>query len=111
MAHKTLTISEEAYTALSGLKLENESFTDVIVRLAKARSARPLSSFAGRWHGSMEETKANFDKLDRMWIEYGRELKKKLSHAFEPTKPSRVKKYSRTRKFKQNLNSSAVFRR
>lgn len=110
MAHKTLTISEEAYAALSDLKLEDESFTDVIVRLAKARSARPLASFAGRWHGSIEETKANFDKLDRMWVEYGRELKKKLSHAFEPTKPSRVKKYPKTKRFKRNF-SSVAFRR
>ena len=38
MAHKTLTISEEAYTALARLKERRESFTDVILRLtAKAR--------------------------------------------------------------------------
>jgi predicted CopG family antitoxin len=110
MAHKTLTISEDAYTALSDLKLEDESFTDVIIRLAKARNARPLSSFAGRWHGSVEETKANFDKLDRMWVEYGKGLKRKLSHAFGPANPSRVKMYLKTRKFKQNF-SDVAFRR
>jgi len=33
MAHKTLTISEEAYPALAGLKDRGESFTDVILRL------------------------------------------------------------------------------
>ena len=38
MAHKTLTISEEAYAALARLKERRESFTDVILRLtAKAR--------------------------------------------------------------------------
>lgn len=79
MTYKTLTISEEAHAALSDLKLEGESFTNAIMRLAKARNDRPLSSFAGRWRGSIEETKANFDKLDRMWVEYGRELKGRLS--------------------------------
>ncbi len=33
MAHKTLTISEEAYAALSRLKSRGESFTEVILRL------------------------------------------------------------------------------
>jgi len=38
MAHKTLTISEEAYNALSLVKGKDESFTKVILRLAKRRS-------------------------------------------------------------------------
>ncbi len=33
MAHKTLTISEEAYAALSRLKSRGESFTDVILKI------------------------------------------------------------------------------
>jgi predicted CopG family antitoxin len=33
MAHKTLTISEEAYSALYRLKSRGESFTEVILRL------------------------------------------------------------------------------
>ncbi len=43
MAHKTLTISEEAYNALSNLKNENESFTDVILRLSKQKEMGKLS--------------------------------------------------------------------
>ncbi len=35
MAHKTLTISEEAYTALSRLKSRGESFTDLILKLTR----------------------------------------------------------------------------
>ncbi len=33
MAHKTLTISEDAYAALARLKVRGESFTEVILRL------------------------------------------------------------------------------
>ena len=33
MAHKTITISEDAYNSLSKLKKNNESFTDVILRI------------------------------------------------------------------------------
>ena len=85
LAHKTLTISEEAYSALSSFKAEDESFTDVILRLSKARSAHPLSSFAGKWRGSTDETKEIFDRIDRMWGEYRFDLRKKLGRAFEPT--------------------------
>jgi len=38
MAHKTLTISEEAYNALARIKSKDESFTKVILRLAQRRS-------------------------------------------------------------------------
>ena len=33
MAHKTITISEEAYKLLKSRKKESESFTDVIIRI------------------------------------------------------------------------------
>jgi predicted CopG family antitoxin len=43
MAHKTLTISEEAYAALYRLKSHGESFTEVILRLtAKTRKGSLL---------------------------------------------------------------------
>ncbi len=45
MAHKTLTISEEAYDALAKLKAQNESFTEVILRLAKKRASRSLLEY------------------------------------------------------------------
>ncbi len=38
MAHKTLTISEEAYKRLLKEKMERESFTDVVIRLTTRKS-------------------------------------------------------------------------
>ena len=47
MAHKTLTISEEAYKALAELKKEGESFTELIKRITKPLRKRRLSEFIG----------------------------------------------------------------
>ncbi|HMB45975.1 MAG TPA: antitoxin VapB family protein [Candidatus Methanoperedens sp.] len=47
MSHKTLTISEEAYEALAGLKKEGESFTQLIKRITAPMKKRKLSEFAG----------------------------------------------------------------
>lgn len=35
MSHKTITISEEAYEGLIGLKKEGESFNELIMRITK----------------------------------------------------------------------------
>jgi len=45
MAHKTLTISEEAYDALNSLKNQNESFTELILRLSRQKRIGSLSEF------------------------------------------------------------------
>lgn len=37
MAHKTITISEEAYDALARQRKEHESFTEVILRVTSGR--------------------------------------------------------------------------
>ncbi len=47
MAHKTLTISEEAYEALAELKKEGESFTDLIKRITIPLKKKKLSEFIG----------------------------------------------------------------
>jgi len=46
MAHKTITISEEAYRALKRMRNPNESFTRVILRLTQSgKSAQDLLAF------------------------------------------------------------------
>ncbi len=47
MAHKTLTISEEAYEMLAELKKEGESFTELIKRITAPLRKKKLSEFAG----------------------------------------------------------------
>jgi len=49
MAHKTLTISEDAYKALASLKKEHESFSNAILRaLGTRNSARALLEIVER---------------------------------------------------------------
>lgn len=67
MAHKTLTISEEAYEALARAKAGKESFTDVILRIVKKRkegtlldhirNLEPDEEFAKILDGIVEERK------------------------------------------------------
>jgi len=45
MAHKTISISEEAYLALARLKGEKESFTDIILRILKKRGEGTLLDY------------------------------------------------------------------
>jgi len=45
MAHKTLTISEDAYNALARMKGEKESFTEVILRIAKKKRDGTLMDY------------------------------------------------------------------
>jgi len=45
MAHKTITISEEAYEALAGVKAAKESFTDVILKIVKKRKEGTLLDY------------------------------------------------------------------
>ncbi len=44
MAVKTITVTEDAYTALSYMKEPHESFSDVILRVSRRK---PLSDFFG----------------------------------------------------------------
>ena len=68
MAVKTITITEEAYRRLRSRKTGAESFSDVILRLAKRR---PLSDFVGILSPDSAEA-------IRTAIEADRELRRKV---------------------------------
>ena len=63
MAQKTLTISEEAYEALAGLKKEGESFTDLIKRITTPNRKKKLSEFVGVLAGE------EFDDFEKAALE------------------------------------------
>ena len=69
MATKTITVTEEAYERLRAMKREEESFTDVLLRLTGAE--RDVMKGFGAWKGSglreavdetREELDADFEK-------------------------------------------------
>lgn len=64
--HKTLTISEEAYRRLAEIKQNNESFTDVIIRLTERRIH--LSKHSGAWKDVDDsEIKRVFGEIEEAW--------------------------------------------
>jgi predicted CopG family antitoxin len=61
MAHKTITISEEAYRELARMKRDNESFTEVILRITSRKgSAEALLRFL-ELSGRSEELARNVE--------------------------------------------------
>ena len=45
MGHRTLTVSDEAYNALTKMKKERESFTDTILRITKKNEEGTLLDY------------------------------------------------------------------
>jgi len=74
MGSKTITISEKAYYALKKEKLENESFSAVIIRLTK-RFGKIMESF-GKWEMSDEEEAMIKIDLSEVWSSWSKELQK-----------------------------------
>lgn len=50
MTVKTVTLTQDAYTALASLKTEGESFSEVVRRLTGSQVQ--LSAYAGAWKGA-----------------------------------------------------------
>ncbi len=72
MAHKTLTISEEAYEALAELKKEGESFTELIKRITIPLRKKKLSDFIGVMSGK------EFDDFEKAALEVRRSKSTRL---------------------------------
>lgn len=63
MPVKTVALDPEAYGLLRGRKRPEETFSDVVKRLARPR--RPLTDFIGAWSEDTNAEMASFDKLRR----------------------------------------------
>ena len=74
MATKTITITEEAYDRLKEHKREDESFTEMILRIT-GENRNPMKSF-GSWKNSglREEVESYRDAYDRDLEERTNEL-------------------------------------
>ena len=59
---KPVSLSNQAYEVLSGIKKEDESFSDVILRLSFKHKRGNLMKFFGKWPGD----KNDLDRIKRM---------------------------------------------
>ena len=48
---KVISLSEKAYQTLKGMKKPGESFSDVVLRVAKEKKKKSLLDFSGTWVG------------------------------------------------------------
>lgn len=55
---KVKSLSEKAYRTLKKLKRSDESFSDVVLRMAGEKDRKSLLSYAGTWEG---------DDIDRLF--------------------------------------------
>ena len=60
MVTKTITVTEDAYESLKGLKKEGESFSDLFLRLGEGKCT--VNSFFGLLSGDAKETIKNVKK-------------------------------------------------
>jgi len=48
---KVISLSEKAYETLKSMKKPGESFSDVVLRVAKEKKKKSLLEFSGKWVG------------------------------------------------------------
>ena len=48
---KVISLSEKAYETLKSMKKSGESFSDVVLRVAKEKKKKSLLEFSGKWVG------------------------------------------------------------
>ena len=49
---KVVSLSKKAYQTLKELKRANESFSDVVLRIADRKPKKSILAFAGKWKGN-----------------------------------------------------------
>lgn len=52
---KVISLSEQAYKELKEKKKQEESFSDVVIRLIEAEKKPSIMNFAGKWPGTHKE--------------------------------------------------------
>jgi predicted CopG family antitoxin len=62
---KVISLSEAAYEEMKALKQGDESFSDVVHRLAEKIRRKPLTAFFGAWPGTTAEAEHTKKMLER----------------------------------------------
>jgi predicted CopG family antitoxin len=78
MAVKTITIKEEAYDALTGMKKSDESFSDVILRIGSEKKVTAKDLF-GKLKISDGESKKMREELKKIHQEMNKEMEERYS--------------------------------
>lgn len=76
MTIKSLTITEEAYNAIKSLKHGDESFSGVLVRIAKEKKGR-AANFFGALEGGSSQAKKWKEQIKLRRFEIEKEFKKR----------------------------------
>ena len=66
MTVKTLTIKEDVYNVLKKLKKDDESYSDLLLRLANQINGQNLEKFLGAWDINDEEMRDINQNIDTM---------------------------------------------
>jgi len=85
VAHKTITVSEEAYEILASHKKPGESFTEVIKRVLGDRKKKSIMDYWGAWEGTDEEFERIFREIDEMWREASNRMEERTRSVWTQT--------------------------
>ncbi|MHA1194410.1 MAG: antitoxin VapB family protein, partial [Promethearchaeota archaeon] len=70
MASKTITITEDVYQLLKSLKKQDESFSELLRRLAMQVNGQKLEAFFGLWDINDQEYKEIQEEIKRNLIPF-----------------------------------------
>lgn len=76
MASKTITITEDVYQLLKLLKKQDESFSELLRRLAMQVNGQKLEAFFGLWDINDQEYKEIQEEIKRNLIPYNGKMRK-----------------------------------